>query len=157
MFVRIGTASIERSDYDIALTNFQKALPIFEEINSYKGISAVRNNMGVIYFTQEMYDKALEVQLSHLEKSRQVNDKPQIANALNNIGNVYNIIAKDSLVSLFGQHFQDSVKIEPTNKYLDLFNEALKYYQESVDVLEEIGDRRGMTLPTKTSRSGPAS
>jgi len=148
MYVRIGTASTERGEYDIALNNFQKALPIFEEIKSYEGISAVTNNMGVIYFTQELYDQALEVHFSHLEKSRAVGDKPQIANALNNIGNCYNKIAEDSLQSLFGENYQDSVKIEPTDKYLKLFDEALRYYEEAIEVQEEIGDRHGTSLPT---------
>jgi serine phosphatase RsbU (regulator of sigma subunit) len=100
--------------------------------------------MGVIYFTQKLYDKALEVHLNQLERVRKLDAKPEIARSLNNIGNVYNILAEDSLKSLFGENFQDSVKIESSDKYLKLFDEALRYYNESLEVHRELGDINGV-------------
>ncbi len=147
IYLRLGNASLEVGEYDVALDYLQKALPIFEEFNSYRGIAAVTNSMGVIYFTQELYEKALEVDFDHLEKSRQIGDQREIANALNNIGNVYNKLAEDSLKFLFGGNFQDSVKIEPTNKYLDLFDEALKYYNEAISAREKLEDQQGLISP----------
>ncbi len=143
MYLRIGNANLERAEYDVALNFLQRALPIFEEVNSAAGIAAVTNSMGVIYFTQELYDKALEVHFNQLERSRALGAKREIAGSLNNIGNVYNHLAADSLKSLFGENYQDSIKIEPTDKYLGLFDEALRYYHESLEVREELGDVDG--------------
>ncbi len=144
MHYLLAAASMNRADYDLALGHLQKALPIFEELNSAQGIAAVTNTMGVIYFRQELLDKALEFGLEHLEKSRDLDDKADIASALNNIGNIYNKLAEDSLKSLFGDNFQDSVKIETTDKYLEIFDEALRYYNEAFEVREEMGDGQGM-------------
>ncbi len=143
MYLRIGNANLERAEYDVALSYLQRALPIFEEVNSAAGIAAVTNSMGVIYFTQELYDKALEVHFNQLERSRELGAQREIAGSLNNIGNVYNHLAADSLRSLFGENFLDSIKIEPTDKYLRLFDEALRYYDESLQVREELGDADG--------------
>jgi serine phosphatase RsbU (regulator of sigma subunit)/Tfp pilus assembly protein PilF len=144
MYVRLGTANLQRAEYDVALNFLQKALPIFEELNYVPGISAVTNNLGVIYFTQGLFDKALEVHLSHLKKSRERGDKKEIANALHNIGSVYSRFAEDSLKTLFGENFQDSVKIENTDKYLKLFSDAQHYYSESIKVWEELGEEGGI-------------
>lgn len=140
MYLRIGNARLERAEYDLALNFLQKALPLFEEINSTAGIAAVTNSIGVIYFTQELYDKALELQLNHLERMREVGDQNEIANSLGNIGNVYSKLAEDSLRSLFGEDFQDSVIIESSDKYLDLYSEALRYHNEALKVWEELGN-----------------
>ena len=144
MSLRIGNAYLERAEYDVSLTYLQQALTIFEEFNSLTGIIAVTNSMGVIYFQQEQYDRALEMYFSGLEKSREAGVHIEIARSLLNIGNVYNHLAADSLKSLFGENFQDSIKIENTNKYLRLFDEALQYYNESLEVWEELGDIAGI-------------
>ncbi len=141
MYLRLGNAHYNRADYDIALNYLQQALPIFEEANSLNGIIAVTNSMGVIYFQQELYDKALEIYNSGLEKSRELNEEVQIARSLINIGNVYNHLATDSLRSLFGDNYQDSIKIERTDKYLRLFDQALHNYNESLKVWEKLGDK----------------
>jgi serine phosphatase RsbU (regulator of sigma subunit)/Tfp pilus assembly protein PilF len=144
MYLRIGNANLERAEYDVALIYLQKALPIFEEFNSKSGIFAVTNSMGVIYAQQEVYDRALEMYLNGLEISREQGAQAEVARSLLNIGNVYNALAADSLRSIFGDDFQDSIKIENTDKYLILFNEALQYYNESMEVWEEIGDIAGI-------------
>ncbi len=146
MYLRLGNAKIERAEYDLALQYLQQALPIFEETNSAPGIDAVTNSMGVIYFWQELYDKALEVYLKGLELSRELNAQAEIARSLENIGNVYNHLAADSLKSLFGESFQDSIKVEHSDKFLELFDEALRYYKEALDVREELNEVSGQVL-----------
>jgi serine phosphatase RsbU (regulator of sigma subunit)/Tfp pilus assembly protein PilF len=146
MYLRLGNAYLSRADYDVALNYLQQALPIFEEYNFDAGITAVMNSMGRIYFSQELFDKALEVHFRHLERSRELGVKEEIANSLNNIGTIYCRLAEDSLRSLFGESFQDSVKIESTDKYLRLFSEALPYYNEALSVYEELGNIGGIVM-----------
>ena len=144
MYLRLGSANTQTAEYDVALNYLQKALPIFENRNYAPGISAVTNNLGVIYFTQQLFQKALEVQLNHLKKSRERGDKKEIANALHNIGTVYNKLAADSLQTLFGEDFQDSVLKVQSDKYLNFFKDAQRYYSESIKACEELGDIQGV-------------
>ncbi|MCK4751193.1 MAG: tetratricopeptide repeat protein, partial [Bacteroidales bacterium] len=144
MYLRLGNANLQRAEYDVALNFLQQALHIFEELNSAAGIDAVTNAMGVIYFTQKLYDRALELHFNRLERVRELGDKMEIAKTLNNIGNTYNILADDSLKSLFGVNYQDSIKFENTDKYLIMFDEALRYYSEALEVREELEDINGI-------------
>jgi tetratricopeptide (TPR) repeat protein len=130
--------------YDLAIEYYQKALPVLERYKSNQGIAAVYNGMATIYFTQEQYEKALENHLKKLEISRQMGNQKEVGNTLNNIGIVYSKIASDSLGNLFGISYQDSVVDERSDKYLQLFEKALDYYQQSLAIREQINDRPGL-------------
>jgi tetratricopeptide (TPR) repeat protein len=150
MYINLSSSYTERAEYDLALNNLEKALPIAEELSSYEEMNsyilerAVKNNMGVIYFHQEMFDEAMEVQQELLESSREMGDQYGIADALNNLGNIYNAEAEDSLKTLFGANFQDSTKVESSDKFLNMYNEALSYYNQAYEVRQEINDMSGM-------------
>jgi len=124
--------------------NYQEALPIFEEIESTAGVSAVLNGMALIYFSQNFYEKALEIHFQRLELSRELSDQVEIGNALNNIGVTYDRIGIDSMERVFGSEYHDTVRIKPSDAYLEIFQNALDYYHEALDVREKIDDHIGI-------------
>jgi len=135
--LRLANANYQLARYDLALGHYQQALVIFAKINHEPGKIAVLNGMALIYFSQEQFDKALETHLELLNMNRTRQNREEIGRSLHNIGTVYNKMAGDSLIVLFGDFYMDSIKAEPSDKYLDLFGEALDYYQQALEVWEE--------------------
>lgn len=140
----IANAYYNLAKYDLAIEYYQKALPVYEQYKYNSGIAAVYNGMAVIYVTQKFYDKALENHFKKLEISREMGNQKEVGNTLNNIGTVYSIIATDSLGILFGESFQDSVIIEKSDKYFQLFAQAFDYFQQSLEIREQVNDRQGL-------------
>jgi len=145
LFLNIANAYFNLAKYDLSIENYQKALTIFEELNDLRGISFVYNGMAVIYFEQKFFDKALENHFKKLEISRKTGNMKEVGNTLNNIGIVYTVIAEDSLKKLFGPEYTDSIIEEPGDKYLNIFSRALDYYQQALEIREELNDRAGLT------------
>ncbi len=144
IFLNIANDYFNLAKYDFAIENYQKALPIFEEYNVTFGIGAVYNGMASIYFEQKFYDKALENHFKKLELSKETGNMIEVGNTLNNIGIVYTVIAEDSLKILFGPEYTDSIIEEPTDKYLNIFSQALDYYQQALEIREQENDRAGL-------------
>ena len=142
--LRLANANYQLAKYDISLGHYQRALAIFEEDNFEAGMIAVYNGMALIYFSQEQFDKALETHLKLLDMNRARQDPEETGRSLQNIGTVYNKMAGDSLISEFGDFYMDSIKTETTDKYLDLFTEALDYYEQALEVWEEIDNKVGI-------------
>ncbi len=141
IYILLANANFQLARYDVALGHYQDALSIFEKINSSPGIAAVLNGMALVYFSQNFYDKALEMHFQKLELSRNLGDEYEIGYSLNNIGNTYSMIASDTLTKMFGPNFADSVRDESTDKYLEYFTDALGYYQQALEVWEEIDNQ----------------
>lgn len=142
--LRLANANYQLARYDIALSHYQQALSIFEKINHEAGMIAVLNGMALIYFSQEQFEKALETHLTLLKLNQARQNKEEIGRSLHNIGTVYNKMAGDSLIVLFGDFYMDSIKAEPSDKYLGLFREALNYYEQALDVWEREGYNEGI-------------
>lgn len=144
IFLNIANAYFKLAKYDLTIENYQKALPLFEEFNNLQGISFVYSGMALIYAEQNIYDKALENHQKKIEISREMGDLKEVGNALNNIAIVYLQIANDSLSKLYGTTYTDSIIEEPTDKYLKVYSQALDYYQQALEIREEVNDRPGL-------------
>jgi len=144
MDINIANAYYYLAKYDMAIDFYQKALPVLEQYKYTSGIAAVYNGMAVIYFSQEDYDRSLENHLKKLEISKQMGDQREVGNTLNNIGTVYSRIASDSLTKIFGSEYQDSILAEKSDKYFNLFARALDYFQQSLEIREQVNDRPGL-------------
>ncbi len=142
--LRLANATYQLARYDVALGHYQQALAIFEKLNHEAGMIAVLNGMALIYFSQEQFEKALETHLKLLSMNRARGITEEIGRSLNNIGTVYNKMAGDSLIARFGDFYMDSIKTEPSDKYLDLFREALDYYEQALEVWEEEDYKEGI-------------
>ncbi|MDZ7606899.1 MAG: tetratricopeptide repeat protein [Cyclobacteriaceae bacterium] len=68
---------------------FEESLRTFESIKDTLGIANMLNNLGVFYFEQAAYDKAIEYYLRSLYLSEALGDITRIGTAKVNIGSVY--------------------------------------------------------------------
>ncbi|MBK9249524.1 MAG: tetratricopeptide repeat protein [Ignavibacteria bacterium] len=114
----IGIVYLNFSDYPQALTYYQKALAISEEIGNKKGTGGTMVNIGHVYGALGQNATALEYYEKALPIFDEIGEKLFKANALNSIGNVY-------------LHLSD-------------YAQALTYYQKSLAIDEEIGSKDGV-------------
>ncbi|MBW8060807.1 MAG: tetratricopeptide repeat protein, partial [Solirubrobacterales bacterium] len=103
-----------------------------EESGNKQGIAISLNNIGRIYYNQGNPDKSLEYYLQSLEIRKEINDKQGIASSLNNIGVIY-----------YNQGNPD--KVYPVERD-SLFNKALEYYLQSLEIRKEINDKQGIAM-----------
>ncbi|TVR82522.1 MAG: tetratricopeptide repeat protein, partial [Chitinophagaceae bacterium] len=154
-----------QGDYHQALTYFQRALKINEELFQEDGldeskgrIARVLNNIGNIYGTQGNYAQALNHFLRSLSINEELGNKRSIGLTLSNIGLIYNSQG-DNLKAL--EYYQRSMKIYEgleedrlvalvlTNiSNINLENgenqEALQNFRRTLKIYEEIGDKSGI-------------
>jgi class 3 adenylate cyclase/tetratricopeptide (TPR) repeat protein len=114
----IGNVYQNLSDYPQALTYYQKALAISEEIGRKDGIAINLGNIGLVYQKLSDYPQAL----TYFQKALSINEerasKNGIATNLGNIGLVY-------------QNLSD-------------YPQALTYLQKALAIFEEIGSKDGI-------------
>ncbi|MBW8049098.1 MAG: tetratricopeptide repeat protein [Cytophagales bacterium] len=127
----IGMIYKNQGNLDKALENFLQSLEIQKEINDKQGIATSLNNIGLIYKNQGNPDKALEYYLQSLKILKEINDKQDIARSLNNIANIY----YDQ-----GNHDPDLIGMKRDS----LFNRALEYHLQSLEIKKEINDKQGI-------------
>jgi len=65
------------------------ALKVFEQINHKKGIASANSGIGLVYWNQGDYPKALKHYFEALEIDKELGNKNGIAGHLGNIGIVY--------------------------------------------------------------------
>ncbi|MBK7056162.1 MAG: tetratricopeptide repeat protein [Leptospiraceae bacterium] len=145
----------KKGDYSKALVRFNECLEIAiksklqkYEAWAYDGIGVIKEFYGETNNALELFQKALKI-------SKDLGEKEDIADLLNNIGNIYSENKKDQAL----EYFKASLKIneETGNKFgiarcynnigalysKDDKEKALKYYYDSLKISEEIGDKEG--------------
>lgn len=131
----IGNVYLNKSDYDKALTFYQKAFNIFKDLDKSNpkqiegkcGMSLCLNNIGNVHYSQVNYNKAIDDYLESLKINEEIEKirpdlhegKRGMAKCYTNIGNVYS----------------------SQNKY----EKALEYYFLGLKIREELGDKKGMS------------
>jgi len=115
----IGLAYAGLSEYEKALTFYEKALKINREIDDKKNAAINMNNIGVVYKDLGHYDKALEYYKEALAIRRDSKDRRSEANIMSNIGVVYS----------------DSAR----------YKDAFKFIKDAMFIYEEIRDHSGKT------------
>ena len=103
-----------------ALTYYERALPIREEVGDRSGLAVTLNNIGAVYNNLGQRQEALTYYKRALPIYEEVGDRATLAVTLSNIGLVY-----DNL----GQR-----------------QEALTYYERALPIREEVGDRSGLAV-----------
>ncbi|MEO8862155.1 MAG: tetratricopeptide repeat protein, partial [Ginsengibacter sp.] len=85
----IGIANYYQGNNLEALSNYQKALTIFQSSGDDIGVSNIESNMGAIYMNQGNDTKALEYFLKSLQVAELTGDKLRIITPTINIGAIY--------------------------------------------------------------------
>ena len=125
----IGFIHFNQGDIPRALECYNKSLKIREEIDDKEGIATSYLNIGNVYNVQGDFPKALDWFHKSLKIFEDINDKKRIALLLTNIGALY----KDQGIAFF----QTSTKEE-------YFIKALEYFNRSLNIQKEIGDKEGI-------------
>lgn len=89
----IGLAYQEKKEYPNAITNFEKAIKIFESINEPKSKLSCLNNLASIYKRQKNYFQAIEITKKSLALCQEISQKSplnaQICQITSNLGALY--------------------------------------------------------------------
>jgi len=133
-FNNIGAIYKNQGDIPKALEYYNKSLNIKEEIGDKQGMANSFINIGMIYNIQGDIPKALEYYNKSLNIREEIDDKQGMATSFNNIGYIYNNQASAA------KSRQDIVGSD------SLINKALEYFNKSLNIQEEIGDKKGMAL-----------
>jgi signal transduction histidine kinase len=115
---------------ELALGYFQKVFELNKEVGDALSNSAYYNNVGIIYIDLRNFKQALKF----LEKSKEImeqeNEKLGLSSVLNNMGISYYMIAS---------------KCDNPDSSIILFEKALYYYQQSVEISKEIESDVGVS------------
>lgn len=110
----IGINYWAKSEFYLALENFQKSLKIYQEINNLKGTCSLLTNMGVIYKNLSDYENALKYYLKSLKISEENGFTDLYIKTIGNISSIY--LAQQN------------------------YHKALEYVQEAIDLSDQQGD-----------------
>ena len=106
----------EHNKPDSALIYYNKALDLSKEIKSQSLIAKCSRYIGIIYYYQGFYTKAIDYHIKSLNAYKIIGDKKGISGSYNNIGLVY--------------------------EYQGAYTKAISYYLKSLKISEEIGDKK---------------
>lgn len=84
-----GNAHLFLSQYDIALSKYDSARQVFEEMNHVSGLIRCLNNMGIIYKNYGKYREALDSYQKVIDLSLRNSDSISLTDTYINIGVVY--------------------------------------------------------------------
>ena len=106
----------EHNKPDSALVYYHRALDISKQFKSQKLIAKCSRYIGIIYYYQGFYTKAIDYHIKSLNTYKIIGDKKGISGSYNNIGLVY--------------------------EYQGAYTKAISYYLKSLKISEEIGDKK---------------
>lgn len=115
-----GEQHRRRGDYEQALTAFNWAQKVAEQINDKAGVAHALNGIGTVYYHQGDYALAAERYEQSLKLSEALADKLMLARTFNNLGVLY---------SDQGDH-----------------RRALAYFQKSLALAESLGAKIGIAI-----------
>ena len=125
----IGMVYKNQGDFDKGLEYYYKSLKIREEVGDKRGVALSLNNIGVIFKKQGDLHKAIDYYHKSLEMHEEMGYKKGVAYSLHNIGHIYlrqGRLSQDSVLSLAS------------------CERALDFFQKSLKIKEEIGDKKGI-------------
>ena len=117
----IGLVYWQLNNLEKSLEHYLKALEILKKLddkNAKNAISILHNNIGLIYFKQQKYQDAIKEFEIALTLSKEVGNKPSIANNFYNLGRVQKELKNNNL--------------------------ALEYFTKSLELREELKEKKGI-------------
>jgi predicted ATPase/Tfp pilus assembly protein PilF len=113
-----GLISWRRGEFDSAVSEFERALAIYEKLGELGGVAQTLADVGKTYGIKGDANRALPHFERSLELWRRIGDQKSLALAINNVGNVRAMLGE--------------------------FDRALAAQKESLAIRERIGDRWGV-------------
>ncbi|MFY0673402.1 MAG: tetratricopeptide repeat protein [Bacteroidia bacterium] len=156
-----------QGDYVKAINYYHKSLRLKEEIGDSRGASKTLNNIGIIYRDQRDYEKALEYYKKALTINEEIADTNAIASSYSYIGNIIfdqgRADQDTAIISGSLDWYLESMQLLTATRnsrgQAQMFNnigithyelgrpkKALIYYEKSLAIKREIGDKRAIGL-----------
>lgn len=121
-FTVLGILNKNKGFYQIAVSNYLKALHISEHLKDWKRVSVYYNNLGVIYYLNGKYNDALSYYKSSISIEKNIGSEEQLSIRYYNMGETHQALSNfDS--SLF--YFRTSLRMEQKFKSKIGINYAL--------------------------------
>lgn len=113
----------QNNEYNLALTNYLKAINIFNQLEDATLLSECLHNAGNLYYFLGEYKSSIDHYSQSLEIRKVLNDEKGMASGYNNIANVHNRLGN--------------------------YAEAIDNYNKSIRIKESSGDQKGITSSLK--------
>lgn len=154
----IGVCKRQLGEYEDALTQYLKALDIYNALNEKSKEATVNNNIGMVYSYLGANDKAIEYHLKAKDVFEELDNQKGISEVYNNIAIIY---ATDGELQKALDYFKYSLEIEKklddkkgiaesVNNvgavfyYLQEIDSALVYFKKSAFLEKQIGNYAGV-------------
>jgi len=126
----LGGHFLSREMYPEAMLCYLNGLKIEEERGDEIRIADLNDDLGVVYYNMEVFDKSMAYYQKALDLYLAVQNTPGVARALSHLGSLHS-----------SRHF-----CEPRNEEEMLidFNTAIGYFEKSINKYSLIGDERGI-------------
>ncbi len=148
-FMQLGLIYFFMEQYDLALTHYERAEELADELDNDLGLSIAKNNIGNIYQKQSDYETAVEYYEESLKIQQHVNDSATICNTIFNIGSCYEELGESDKAV---EYFQESLRIAECIHeseieslsliHLGILTENINQIRRSIDIVERSGHRQ---------------
>ncbi len=142
----LGNQHLQLGNFDEAFNYYQQASEIFREIDFDRGTAATLTGMAIIYESLEQFNSVLDVYQEVLEIRRKQGDKYELANTLSNIAVTYSLMLNDSLESIYGPNYQDTIYINGLQSGIEFGQKSIEYNLQALNLRREIGHSRGVAI-----------
>ncbi len=171
LYNNIGNLEDELGNFELAVENLRKSLRLREELGDTLRTARTSYNLAIVYESRGFYPEALDYVFRHLSISERLADDYEIANAENLIGNIKSELEQfaeaaehydralvlrrqfddpwalaDVLNNIgnnkddFGERY---LKDEHFDEAFPLFQQAIEYYQNALDIYLQHEDPEG--------------
>ena len=127
----LGRVYTQLQDYPSALKYYNTALQLQDDP---KRLNSILNNIGLIYYKQANYQKALEVFTRVHQTNLTIDNKGKVARSLNNIGMTMSKLKLSSSFDSLTKALQLRKSIDYKNGIIDSYFKFVKYYQDRGDL-----------------------
>lgn len=157
IYGNLGHYHKQKNDWAIAIDCLTKAVDLYKETGNKNGAAGCLSSMGVMYWNQGNYPKALENYFEALNINEELSDKSAEAKQLNNIGAIY-WTQKDYPKSLeylvkalkIDEELKDTAmivsrinNIGAVYKALGQFEKAIEKHFRALELSEATNDKEG--------------
>lgn len=156
----IGVVHWVAASYDSAAYYLNKSADAYIRNKDLRGLSAVYNNLSLIYQNKSDYPKALSFATKALETAEQIGNEQMTANALFTVGNIYYLMEEnEKALDRFRKALSIKAKLNDNQNiqkiYLNLgstfhnlkeLDSAAYYYAQCVQKSEVLGDLKALSI-----------
>jgi tetratricopeptide (TPR) repeat protein len=160
----LGVLLEDRGDYVVALTMYEKARNILEELGDRAGVTKPLHQIGIIHQRRGNYSAALAEYEKALKIAGEFDDHVQVAICLHQIGMIYQYrgehaaaLVKYEKALKIKEELGDRAGMARSLRQIGMihhdrgdYSAALVEYEKALKIMEELGDRVGIASSLHT-------